>query len=222
MSFIDKDEVKAAVSFKDAAEFLELSLKREGDGWRAACPACGEDEKGRSIFSSSPSAYFCHRENKGGDVIALVMHVYGVSFKEALRSLAEWAGIGGTGNTRTSRTGTSTAKTVPESERARPKPQSRSPRGGGKNTPSPQPNRFDPEKYAASLDYEHELLVEAGADLEKMQAIGIGFSKRGTHQGMLVIRVQDADGEVSFVGIEGTIHLPPSLRSNVVPLRKRA
>lgn len=217
--FIDFAALKRAVSLLQAAQLLDLELKRQGkpNEYRGECPVCGGGK--RSLIITDGVAWHCMIAEEGGDVISLARHVLELdNMRDAAFELAERANFDGNSRTRTSGTsGTSTAKTVPESERERKRPRVR---GGGEQS-SPPSHRFDPDEYAAKLDYEHELLADAGADTAKMRELGIGYSSRGTHRGMIVIRVTDDAGEVSFIGVEG-IHLPPNLKSNIVPFQKRA
>lgn len=232
---IDFRWIKQNVPPTDAFDLLGIEMKRVRPGqWRGVCPGCHADEPRGTLVYTDGEGFKCHGCGEiGGDQIALARFVLDLpGMYEGAFELASLAGIPlkPNGTVRTTSKGTGTVRstsTVPESEEGRPSRHAPSrPRGGGHQSPPPQPSPaasgFDPVKYAASLDYEHELLAEAGADLEKMRDVGIGFSKRGTHRGMIAIRVVDESGTEHFVGVEGTIHLPPTLRSNVVALPKRA
>ncbi len=228
---IDFRWVKSQVSPLQTFELLNIEMKQNRPGqWRGICPACNGDPPRGTLVYTDGEGFKCHtRHESGGDQIAFTRFVLDLpGMYEGALELATLAGIPfkPSGTVRTTSTNTSTVRTPrtePESERARRKPPSQSRvRGGERSSPQTSKPPFDHERYAASLDYEHELLIDAGADLEKMEALGIGYSNRGTHKGMIVIRVTDADGIVSFIGVDGTIHLPPNLRSNVVPLRRQA
>lgn len=213
--FIDFALVKKEVPFSEAIELLDLRLKFAANQWRGDCPACGTKD-GRSLVITADKGFFCHAADIGGDVIGFAKHVLDLSsMRDAAFELADRAGI---------RTGTSNSKstgrqvrTVPESGREKRTPAR--PRG---EVTTASPHQFNPDRYAASLDYEHALLLEAGGDPEKLRSAGIGFCARGVHKGRIVVRVTDEDGEVSFVGVDGTINLPASLKSTVVPFKKRA
>lgn len=211
--FIDFALVKKEVPFADAIELLDLRLKFAGNQWRGPCPACG----GGMLVVTQGVAFHCKLSDVGGDQIALTKHILDLSsMRDAAFELAERAGLTtGTSNSK------STRSTVPESGRGQ---RSQTPRGGGK--PPPQPSAaFDPVRYLAGLDCEHELLSELGADLGKMRSYGIGYSSRGTHKGMLAFRVYDPEsGDEQFISVdsEGRLHLPATLKNNVVPLKKRA
>lgn len=216
--FIDFAALKRAISLTHAAELLDLELKRQSkpNEYRGECPVCGGGK--RSLVITEGEAWYCQVSEEGGDVIALAKHILEMSnMRDAAFELADRIGFIGNCRTRTS-TSTSTARDVPESERNRKRPHVR----GGGEVSLPLSRRFDADEYASKLDYDHELLTDAGADHEKMRELGIGYSRRGTHRGMLVIRVTDDAGEVSFIGIEGSIQLPPNLKSNIVPFQKRA
>jgi len=218
--FIDFALVKREVPFAEAIELLGLRLKFAGKQWRGDCPACGTKD-GRSLVVTADKGFFCHSADTGGDVIGFAKHVLDLpTMRDAALELAERAGIStGTHSTRdTVPSDRTRASQVPESGRERSL--SRQPRGGGR--PSSPPHQFDADKYAEGLDYEHELLTQIGGDPEKLRAAGIGYANRGVHRGKIVIRVTGEDGEVSFVAVEGDIHLPPQLKSSVVPFKKRA
>lgn len=226
--FIDFAMVKERVSFAETIDLLDLKLTLAGNQFRGPCP-CGKGDR-RALVVTEGEGFFCQGARTGGDQIALVAHVLEMRMRDAALELADRAGIepGGNGTVGTVSTSTRTSdrrRTVPEnepeSERAVRKAPAVRERGGVQRSP-PQTSGFDPDRYAAGLDYEHELLLEADGDPEKLRAAGIGYAPRGIHRGRIAIRVTDEDGHVCFVSVEGTIHLPPNLKTNVVPLKKRA
>ncbi len=69
-----------------------VSLKKKGTNWMACCPF--HQEKSPS-FSVSPSKdiYYCFGCGKGGSVFSFVMEIEGLSFPEAVKTVAEKAGV---------------------------------------------------------------------------------------------------------------------------------
>ncbi|HEX8475968.1 MAG TPA: DNA primase [Pyrinomonadaceae bacterium] len=69
-----------------------VSLKKKGTNWMACCPF--HQEKTPS-FSVSPSKemYYCFGCGKGGNVFSFVMELERVSFPEAIKIVAEKAGV---------------------------------------------------------------------------------------------------------------------------------
>jgi hypothetical protein len=213
MPFIDFSAVKEAVSFSDAIELLELKLTLAGNQFRGPCP-CGKGDR-RALVVTDPDGFFCQGAKVGGDVIALAAHVLSLRMRDAALELAERAGLDRNSSTSTSTSRRTVPERGPESGRAKASQS----RGGASASPHP----FDPARYAAGLDYEHELLIALGGDPEKLRAFGVGFSARGIHRGKIAIRVCDPEtGEEVFVAVEGDISLPPQLKTTVVPFKKRA
>jgi phage/plasmid primase-like uncharacterized protein len=75
-------ETARARDIHDVAVQFGCRFKREGHEWVGPCPVCG----GRDPFSANPK---CRSNSKGsedskGDCIALVMHVHGCDFLEAV------------------------------------------------------------------------------------------------------------------------------------------
>jgi hypothetical protein len=218
--FIDFALVKKEVPFADAIELLDLRMKFAANQWRGDCPACGTKD-GRSLVITADRGFFCHSDDSGGDVIGLAKHVLDLpTMRDAAFELADRAGISnGTRSTRdTVPSNRSRERQEPESGR---RPNVAQSRGAEKSAPHQSRPAFDSKDYASKLDYEHEMLTEVGADPEKMRECGIGYQPKGIHRGKIVIRVTDEAGDEHFVAVEG-ITLPPTLKLNVVPFKKRA
>jgi len=194
MAFIDFAAVKEAVSFTDAIQYLDLAMKKAGNQWRGACPACGGQERG--LVLTEGRGYYCFSDKKGGDVIALASHVLGVQAKEAAQFLAEKAGIvpvpSGTVQSKVTR---------PESEEGKP--------------------GMAPLSY---LEHAHDLVLALGFAPEFCELHGIGYAPKGVVRGSVAIPFRDRDGVLlGYIGLQDITYLPTDFQvSNVVPLKRPA
>jgi hypothetical protein len=89
-AFLDFEAIKASVSYERAIALLGITMsKKNATQWRSVCPACGGDE--RTLVVTEGQGFYCWRNpatKKGGDVIAFVAHVKGISMKEAAELLS--------------------------------------------------------------------------------------------------------------------------------------
>lgn len=89
---VDIERLKAASPILEVAADLGLQLKREGSGWKTRCFA--HNDTGRPNLHIYPDGGAkCFSCGWAGDVIDMVAEVKGVSKGEAIRWLAERAGL---------------------------------------------------------------------------------------------------------------------------------
>jgi len=83
MAYIDFEDLKNETSITDVAQLLPLQLKKEGEKFRAPCPACGNKNPRALAISTTKNVFFCHAAQTGGDQISLAAHVLELGMKEA-------------------------------------------------------------------------------------------------------------------------------------------
>jgi phage/plasmid primase-like uncharacterized protein len=75
-----------AVKIQDEIERRGLNLKRQGSELVGPCPVCGGND--RFSINTKKNVFNCRNCDVGGDVIALVQHLDGRGFKDAITVLA--------------------------------------------------------------------------------------------------------------------------------------
>lgn len=83
------DEIKVRISVEEILADEGISLK----GGRCRCPLHDGDNPTSFSVSKDGQTFFCFACNESGDVISLTQRLYRLEFKEAVRFLAQKAGI---------------------------------------------------------------------------------------------------------------------------------
>jgi hypothetical protein len=81
-------------SIEQAAKLLGLQTTEERNQLRAPCPACGNGGPRAIVITPSKNLSHCFPSKAGGDPIALVSHVKGVSQKDAAGLMLGQSGPG--------------------------------------------------------------------------------------------------------------------------------
>ncbi len=91
-SFDTKERVRQAIDIVELVRDYLGDVQREGRNFKALCP-WHEDSRPSLKINPERQSYKCWVCDVGGDVFSFVMQYENVTFPEALRSLAERAGI---------------------------------------------------------------------------------------------------------------------------------
>lgn len=171
-AFIDFPALKEQITIHQAMQMLGLKMKNENGAFRGACPTCKSGGDRALVITPAKGAYYCFAQKRGGDQVALVAHVKGVSQKEAATAMIEHFGMV-TGKN-------STDSTIPRN-----------------NSPQPQGRELKPLDY---LTYT-EAVAALGVSEATCSAWGAGFAPKGIMRGRLAIPLHDRTGTlVAYCG----------------------
>lgn len=192
--YVDFAQIKAATTMADVVKMLGLKLKQNGNQWRGKCPIC-KLASDRSLAITEHKGFYCFQDGKGGDCIALVAHISGISAKEAALAIAKWKGL-------------------TPADRARSQAHEPESEAGGMETKKLQP--------LAYLEHDHDAVTAIGFDPEIAKELGIGYAPKGLMRGTVAVPVRDEHGDIrGYIGITDA-KLPPDFMQNVLPFKKRA
>ena len=83
MPFVDFAELKTRVSIEQATQMLGLNLTPHGSQHRGPCPVCKTGGDRALVVTPAKGLFYCFAAKSGGDAIALVAHIRGISVKDA-------------------------------------------------------------------------------------------------------------------------------------------
>lgn len=89
-------DIRAAVPFDQALDFLDVKYKRSGNGQlRASCPVCLHDDERIFVATRKPElwVWHCFKCQEGGDVIELVARKRQLTTKQAAQLLVDTFGL---------------------------------------------------------------------------------------------------------------------------------
>jgi DNA primase len=146
--FIDFKAIKAAVSIEDAANLLNLTLKKSGNQLRGGCPACGNDDDRILALTPARGLFYCFDAKTGGDCLALVQHITGLDVQDAAAYLSPHPGAAHN-------------SPVPEQKQA---------------AATKKEVEFNPAAFAAKLVFSDEVAA-LGLTEQDAARLGIGFTR---------------------------------------------
>lgn len=177
---IDFQEVKARIPIEDVAKVLLPDLKESTGAvkqFRASCPQCraGGD---RAIAVTPGLGYFCNADKRGGDQIALVSHLQGVSMRQA----AEWL--------------VDRFQLATQNQAAPPPKESA--------TPPDSVEEGDGLKPLKNLDAAHEAVKALKLPQEVAEALGAGWCSKGLMKGLVAIplRLPGSGKLIGYIGVK--------------------
>lgn len=91
MSYGTTDEIKARLNIVELIGSY-VRLEKSGTHWKACCPF-HQERSPSFMVNEEKNMWHCFGCGKGGDVFAFVMEMEGLEFREALKMLAERAGV---------------------------------------------------------------------------------------------------------------------------------
>lgn len=176
MAYLDFQTIKDANPIEEVAMKLGLVLKKHGNQLRGPCPS-GKGGERALVITPDKQAFYSFGINKGGDCIALVGHVMGLSPKEA----AQWLH----------------GDTEPEKKSGTPaEVRERSANQEATEQPS---EGFKPLPYLVS---DHPSVEAIGFPTDFATELGIGYSPRGVMRGQIAIPVRDCNGKLrGYIGV---------------------
>lgn len=194
---IDFAAVKSAVSIEQVLRMCDTpKLTRHGEQYRAPCPRCKSGGDRALVVTPSKAAFYCFAEKRGGDSIALLAHIHGISQREAAQAIQNHFGLEKSVAKADTRTHTDHS----------PEPTNSS---GGRGVASSLFKVIDALLY---LDPAHEALEPLGISPETIEHFGGGYASKGVMRGRLALPIHTHDGKlIAYVGLSLSDDIQPRL-----------
>ena len=192
MPYLDFKEIKASCPIEEVVKWLEIELKPAAGQLRGPCPFCGGGGERGFVVTPSKGLWksFCSKDCGGGDVLSLVARQFGCSTRDAALKLSEQFLGNRNGNSEqvTNRSNSS----VPTTSEALP----------------PQP--ADALKPLDYLTTDHPAIEALGLTVAACNALGIGFSPKGTMRGRVVFPLRLPGGALcGYAGLATKADMAP-------------
>lgn len=81
------DELKRGFDLAGRIGADGVQLRREGPGWRGACPWCGGSRNPPFTVTGRPAWFYCHRCGERGDAIDYFRRYHELDFREAIEAI---------------------------------------------------------------------------------------------------------------------------------------
>jgi DNA primase len=186
-TFIDFEALKARVKIEQAIPLLGLQMKQHGEQYRGPCPVCKQGGDRALAINSGKQSYYCFPQRKGGDLIALVAHVRGLTQKDAAAYLEQQFG----------NSAPSHSDTVHSTRNSSPSP------------PAPQGRELKPLDYLVF----NETVEGLGLSEATCTAWGAGYAPKGIMRGRFAVPIHDRAGTLlAYVGVAMSAETSPRLR----------
>jgi DNA primase len=211
--YIDFAAVKAAVTMTQALEHYGLmptmTPKKNSEALEGPCPIHKGTSPDQFKVSISKNCWNCFSDCKcGGNVLDFVAKMENCDAQEAAIRMNGWFNLGldkqpppprEDQSRRGSSTPPSAASTAPQNANARETADGDAPQA---EAPPQEEGPNAPLKFALKeLQADHPYIAERGLTADTAKEFGLGYCKRGTMAGRIVIPLHNTDGEL--VGYAG-------------------
>lgn len=193
MATIDFAAIKSDIAIERVVEMLNLpKLTRRGEQFRAPCPQCKEGGDRALVVTPSKAGFYCFAAKRGGDCIALLAHVEGITQTDAAQRMRSHFGLGNCVDRADNRSSSSS-----------------SPEPKGRQATSPVFRAMEPLAY---LDAHHESVQALDISPKTAEHFGAGFAGKGVMRGRFAVPIKALDGTlIAYVGIAVTEEQQPRL-----------
>lgn len=194
--FIDYAALKAAVSIEEVAEWLQLPLKKMGNGQlRGCCPMCEGTNDRAFVITPGKGLYNAFCGCGGGDSISLAAHVLRIGTRDAAQQIASHFKFGN-----------SEPSSPPGGQNSTPvTPQKRQQQGAA----PPDDLAAKLAKVRERLQFEHEAIQALGLTPEVARAFDVGYCASGIMRGRICSPMYLNGVHVAYKGLATTAEQSP-------------